>query len=123
MVTEAERQDSLRRPREGNSTCRWIARHPTHACRWVGAKRFVYGHPLKNPISAERMVQYVKEGTEAFDGLSGRALERALNWLSAFMFMQDFAFENGGLGRPPLERKEEEMPPWLNGPRPVPSLG
>ena len=101
VVTEAERQDSLRRPREGNSTCRWIARHPTHACRWVGAEHFVYGHPLKNPISAERMVQYVKEGTEAFDDPfpmgerrleSGRAFERALNWLSAFTFMHNFIF-------------------------------
>ena len=34
-------------------------------------------------MSAERMVQYVKEGTEAFDDLSGRALERALNRLSS----------------------------------------
>jgi len=57
-------------------------------------------------MSAERMAQYVKEGTEAFDDpfpaggrrlASGRAFERALNWLSAFMFMQDFVFENGGL--------------------------
>jgi len=46
-----------------------------------------------------------------------------LNWLSAFMFMQDFVFENGGLGRPPLEWKEEEVPPWLNGLRPIFSHG
>ena len=39
------------------------------ACRWVGAEHFVYGHPLKNPISAERVIQYVKEGTEVFDDL------------------------------------------------------
>jgi len=36
-----------------------------------------------------------------------------LNWLSAFAFMQDFAFEDGDPKRPPLEWKEE-MPPWLN---------
>ena len=86
-------------------------------------ERVVYGHPLRNPMSAQRVLQHAKEGTEAFDGLSpvgergvasGRAFERVLNWLSAFMFMQDFAFENGGLGRPPLVRREEEMPPWLN---------
>jgi len=80
----------------------------------------------------ERMVQYVKDRTEAFDDLfpvggrrlrSRRAFERMLNWLSAFMFMHNFAFENGGLGRPPLEWKEEEMPPWLNGLRPIFSLG
>ena len=54
----------------------------------------------------ERMVQYVKDRTEAFDDLfpvgermltSGRAFEHVLNWLSAFMSMQDFVFENGGL--------------------------
>jgi hypothetical protein len=57
-------------------------------------------------MSAERMAQYVKEGTEAFDDpfpaggrrlASGRAFEHMLNWLSAFMFMHDFVFENGGL--------------------------
>jgi hypothetical protein len=66
----------------------------------------VYGHPLKNLMSVERMAQYVKDGTEAFDDLfpvgghrlrSRRAFERMLNWLSAFMFMHDFVFENGGL--------------------------
>jgi len=64
----------------------------------------------------------VKDRTEAFDDLfpvgermltSGRAFEHVLNWLSAFTFMHNFVFENGGLGRPPLEWKEE-MPPWLN---------
>jgi hypothetical protein len=78
----------------------------------------------------ERMVQYVKEGTEAFDDLfparksglaSGRAFERMHNWLSAFMFMHDFAFE--GPGRPPLGWKEEGMPRWLDGLRPIFSLG
>jgi len=74
-------------------------------------------------MSAERMVQYAKEGTEAFDDLfpmgkrrlaSGRAFEHVLNWLSAFTFMQDFIFDNRDLKRPPLEWREEEMPPWLN---------
>jgi len=55
----------------------------------------------------KRMVHYVKDRTEAFDGpfparkgrLSSRsAFERVLNWLSAFIFMQDFAFENGAWG-------------------------
>ena len=73
-------------------------------------------------MSVERMVQYVKDRTEAFDDLfpvrksrlsSRRAFERMLNWLSAFTFMHDFVFENGGLKRPPLVWKEE-MPPWLN---------
>jgi len=82
-----------------------------------------YGRPLRNLISAQRVLQNVKEGTEAFNGpfpvgerglASGSAFERVLNWFSAFMFMQDFAFENGGLRRPPLVRREEEMPPWLN---------
>jgi hypothetical protein len=36
--------------------------------------------------------------------------------------MQDFVFENGGLGRPPLVWREE-MPPWLDGLRPIFSLG
>lgn len=99
------------------------------ACRWAGVEHVVYGHPLKNQM--ERMVQYVKDRTEAFDDLFpvrksrlafGRAFEHVLNWLSAFMFMHNFVFENGGLGRPPLESKEE-MPPWLNGLRPIFSLG
>jgi len=76
------------------------------ACGWAGVEHVVYGHPLKNPISAERMVQYVKEGTEAFDDpfpagerrlASGRAFEHVLNWLSAFTFMHDFVFDNGDL--------------------------
>ena len=74
------------------------------SCRWAGVEHAVYGHPPRNPM--ERMAQYVKEGTEAFDDpfpaggrrlAFGRALEHVLNWLSAFMFMQDFVFENGGL--------------------------
>jgi hypothetical protein len=80
----------------------------------------------------EHVVQYAKEGTEAFDDLfpvgesrlaPGRAFERMHNWLSAFMFMQDFAFENGDLGRPPLMWREEGMPRWLDGLRPILSLG
>ncbi len=99
------------------------------ACRWAGAEHAVYDRPLRNLM--ERMVQYVKEGTEAFDDLfparksrlaSGRAFERLHNWLSVFMSMQDFVFENGGLGRPPLAW-EEEMPRWLDGLRPIFSLG
>jgi len=41
---------------------------------------------------------------------------------SALMFVQNFVLENGDLGRPPLEWKEE-MPPWLNGLRLIFSLG
>jgi len=93
------------------------------ACRWAGVEHVVYGHPLKNLMSVERMVQYVKDRTEAFDGLflvgksrlsSRRAFEHMLNWLSAFMFMHNFVFENGGLKRPPLVWKGDEMPWWLN---------
>jgi Transposase and inactivated derivatives len=100
------------------------------ACRWAGAERAVHDRPLRNLM--ERMVQYVKEGTEAFDDLfpamksrltPGRAFERMLNWLSAFMFMEDFVFEDGDLGRPPLMWEEEGMPPWLDGLRPILSLG
>ena len=100
------------------------------ACRWAGVEHVVYDRPLRNLM--ERMVQYIKEGTEAFDDLfpamksrlaSGRAFERMHNWLSAFTSMQDFVFENGDLGRPPLEWREEGMPRWLNGLRPIFSLG
>jgi len=45
------------------------------------------------------------------------------NWLSAFTSMHDFVFENGDLGRPPLGWREEGMPRWLNGLRPIFSLG
>ena len=85
------------------------------ACRWAGVEHVVYGRPLRNLMSAERMVQYVKDRTEAFDDLfpvggrrlaSGRAFEHMLNWLSAFMFMHNFIFDNRGLEggwRPPLD--------------------
>ncbi|MFP3285398.1 MAG: hypothetical protein RXP89_05260, partial [Nitrososphaeria archaeon] len=68
-----------------------------------------HDRPLRNLM--ERMVQYVKEGTEAFDlfpvGGRGPRSRRAF----------------GGLGRPPLGWREEGMPPWLNGLRPILSLG
>ncbi|MCI4461081.1 MAG: hypothetical protein JHC24_02640, partial [Thaumarchaeota archaeon] len=60
------------------------------ACRWAGAEHAVHDRPLRNLM--ERMVQYAKEGTEAFDDpfpvggrrlASGRAFERMHNWLSA----------------------------------------
>jgi len=100
------------------------------ACRWAGVEHVVHDRPPRNLM--ERMVQYIKDRTEAFDDLfpvggrrpsSRRTFERMLNWLSAFMFMQDFVFENGDLGRPPLEWREEGMPRWLDGPRPILSLG
>ena len=37
------------------------------ACRWAGVEHVVYGRPLRNLM--ERMVQYVKDRTEAFDDL------------------------------------------------------
>jgi len=47
-----------------------------------------------------------------------------VSWLTAFMFMQDFVFENGAWGGlRPLEWKEEEVPPWPNEMRPIFSLG
>jgi len=30
------------------------------ACRWAGVEHVVYGHPLKNLMSEERMIQYVE---------------------------------------------------------------
>ncbi|MFP3137827.1 MAG: hypothetical protein RXS42_06310 [Nitrososphaeria archaeon] len=60
----------------------------------------------------ERMVQYLKDGTEAFDDpfpVGGRGP------------MSRRTFE--GLGRPPLVWEEEGMPPWLNGLRPILPLG
>ncbi|MFP3264176.1 MAG: hypothetical protein RXQ62_07165 [Nitrososphaeria archaeon] len=54
---------------------------------------------------------------------SRRTFERMHNWLSAFMFMHNFAFEDGDLGRPPLGWREEGMPPWLDVLRPILSLG
>jgi transposase-like protein len=91
------------------------------ACRWAGAEHAVHDRPLRNLM--ERMIQCAKEGTEAFDDLfpvggrgqrSRRALERTHNWLSAFTSMQDFVFEDGDLGRPPLGWREG-MPRWLDG--------
>jgi len=100
------------------------------ARRWAGAEHAVYDRPLRNLM--ERMVQYLKDRTEAFDDpfpvggrrlASGRAFERMHNWLSAFMFMHDFVFENGDLGRPPLGWREEGMPRWLDVLRPILPLG
>ncbi|MFP3263799.1 MAG: hypothetical protein RXQ62_05135, partial [Nitrososphaeria archaeon] len=100
------------------------------ACRWAGAERAVYDRPPRNLM--ERMIQYIKDRTEAFDDLfpvggrmpsSRRTFERMHNWLSAFTSMQDFAFEDGDLGRPPLGWREEGMPRWLDGLRPIFSLG
>jgi len=99
------------------------------ARRWAGAEHVVYDRPLRNLM--ERVVQYIKDRTEAFDDLfpvggrrlaSGRAFERMLNWLSAFTSTQDFVFEDGDLGRPPLMWREG-MPRWLDVLRPIFSLG
>jgi len=93
------------------------------ACGWAGVERVVYGHPLRNLMSAQRVLQNAKEGSEAFDDpfpvgergfASGRAFERVLNWLSALTLTQDFAFEKGDPKSPPLAWKEDGMPPWLN---------
>jgi len=74
----------------------------------------------------------LKEGAEEFDDpfpvggrrlASRRAFERLRNWLPASTSMRDSAFEDGGLGRPPLGWREEGMPRWLDGPRPILSLG
>jgi putative transposase len=35
------------------------------ACRWAGVEHVVYDRPLRNLM--ERMIQYVKDRTEAFD--------------------------------------------------------
>jgi len=79
----------------------------------------------------ERMVQYVKDGTEAFDGLfpvgkrrlrSRSAFESLRSWPSAFMSMRNFASENDGLPKLLLEWRED-MLPWLNATRPVLSHG
>ena len=43
------------------------------ACRWAGVEHVVYDRPLKNLMSVERIVQHVKDRTEAFDDpLPGR---------------------------------------------------
>ncbi len=54
---------------------------------------------------------------------SRRTFERMHNWLSEFTSMQDFVFEDGDLGRPPLVWREEGMPRWLDGLCPILSLG
>jgi transposase-like protein len=77
------------------------------ACGWAGAEQVVYDRPLRNLM--ERMVQYLKDRTEAFDDpfpVGGQV---------------EGAFEC--MGRPPLEWREEGMPRRLNGPRPILPLG
>jgi len=82
------------------------------ACRWAGAERAVHDRPLRNLM--ERMVQYLKDGTEAFDDPFPVGGCGPRSWR---------AFEGGGLGRPPLVWEEEGMPRRLDGPRPILSLG
>jgi len=110
--------------RAGNSIYAYLLiRRPVHkyggvpiytdACKWAGVEHVVYDRPLRNLM--ERMVQYVKDGTEAFDDpfpvggrrlASGRAFEHVPNWLSAFISMHNFVFDNRDLEggwRPPLD--------------------
>jgi transposase-like protein len=72
------------------------------ACRRAGVEHVVYDRPLRNLM--ERMVQYLKDRTEAFDDLFPRrraraevegAFEHVRNWLYAFMSTRDFIFEDG----------------------------
>ena len=72
----------------------------------------------------ERVVQYVKDGTEAFDDSfqvggrrleSGQAFEHLLNWLLALIYTQVFVLDNRDLeGEWSLPLYWREFP-WLNG--------
>jgi len=96
-----------------------MAGHLVRSLWGLGVSRIYLGYPYE---IAQDIGNKLTANLWAYRRLM-RAIERTHNWLSAFMFMHDFVFENGGLGRPPLEWKEEEMPPWLNGLRPIFSLG
>ncbi|MFP3209583.1 MAG: hypothetical protein RXR82_07845 [Nitrososphaeria archaeon] len=85
------------------------------ACRWAGAEHIVYDRPLRNLV--ERVVQYVKEGTEAFDDLFPVGGRRLATGGDAWIWVLQ------------LESEEESRPVWIPyvcaqvGPPPAPSRG
>jgi hypothetical protein len=75
----------------------------------------VYDRPLRNLM--ERINQYIKDRTEAFDDLypmrrPRHPFERVLSWLSGYKFLHNYVLTNTSLGRAPLEWSP---PPWLEG--------
>jgi len=72
-------------------------------------------------------LRYLKPIDEPESGgrrLRSRGTFKSLgNWLPAFTSMQDLVLGDGDLGRPPLGWREEGMPRWLDGLRPIFSLG
>ncbi|MFP3235491.1 MAG: hypothetical protein RXR74_03680 [Nitrososphaeria archaeon] len=96
-----------------------MAGHLVRSLWGLGVSRIYLGHPYE---IAQDIGNKLTANLWAYRRLM-RAIERMHNWLSAFMSMHNFVFENGDLGRPPLGWKEEGMPRWLNGPRQIFSLG
>ncbi|MFP3263494.1 MAG: hypothetical protein RXQ62_03480 [Nitrososphaeria archaeon] len=87
------------------------------ACMWAGAERAVHDRPPRNLMG--RVVQYAKEGMEAFDDpfpVTGAGSRPGAHSGACITGCQrshpcrTSCFENGGLGRLPLEWREGM--PW-----------
>ena len=61
------------------------------ACRWAGVEHVVYEQSLKNLM--ERMNEYIKDRTEAFDDLfpcRRPKFNHVKNWFKAFRFFYNY---------------------------------
>ncbi|MGC8593952.1 MAG: hypothetical protein ACP5LF_06680, partial [Nitrososphaeria archaeon] len=62
----------------------------------------------------ERMNEYIKDRTEAFDDLFPSkkfSFKTVKNWIASFKFFYNFVFTNEDLGRAPLS--DDLLPEWL----------
>jgi len=76
------------------------------ACGWLRLEHHVYGEEWKELM--ERMNQYLKDRTEAFDDLfpcfkPDCDLKHVHNWLSGYRFYHNYVRVNEDLGRAPLQ--------------------
>ena len=77
-----------------------------------GVEHVGYEHSLKNLM--ERMNEYIKDRTEAFDDLfpcKKPKFEHVKNWFKAFRFFYNYVFTNEDLGHAPLS--DELLPEWV----------
>jgi len=81
------------------------------ACRWAGVEHVVYDRPLRNMM--ERVVQYIRGG----DG----GVRRPVPGEEEQAEVEENIREPREASTPVW--REEWMPPWLNGLRPILSLG
>ena len=62
----------------------------------------------------ERINEYIKDGTEAFDDLfpcRKPKFDHVKNWFKAFRFFYNYVFTNEEIGSPPLSN--EQLSEWI----------